>query len=190
MVKMQIYHDAASTRFPLHRRKIHKVRFFKYKRESINANAECELWSYSFVLLFTLLGLHGNGLRAQAVAVAEEQNAFGSTLGVGAGLNPLAPACAEPQSTDETPGTIPGIRAVVLAHDRLDGLGGFIGIIEGDGADIVVKDVSLNDAVEQVSANKAHLTINSSSSSTDKIPLLGGVVRQSWVSVLEEGDGN
>jgi hypothetical protein len=78
----------------------------------------------------------------------------------------------------------------VLAHDRLDGLGSLVGVIEGDVADVVVKNVSLDDAVEKVAADEAHLTINGSSGTADKVPLVIGVVRKGRVGVLEEGDGN
>lgn len=78
----------------------------------------------------------------------------------------------------------------MLAHNRLDGLRGLIGIVEGNGADIVVEDVGLNNAVEEVSANEAHLAINGGSGATDKVPLLVGVVRQSRVGMLQESDGN
>jgi hypothetical protein len=36
----------------------------------------------------------------------------------------------------------------VAAHDGLDGLGGFVGVVEGDGADVVVEDVGFDDTVE------------------------------------------
>jgi hypothetical protein len=54
----------------------------------------------------------------------------------------------------------------------------------------VVKNVSLDDAVEKVAADEAHLTINGSSGTADKVPLVIGVVRKGRVGVLEEGDGN
>jgi hypothetical protein len=46
----------------------------------------------------------------------------------------------------------------VLAHDALDGLGGFVGVVEGNRGDVVVEDVGLDDAVEQSAADEAELT--------------------------------
>jgi hypothetical protein len=78
----------------------------------------------------------------------------------------------------------------MLSHDGLDGLGGLISVIEGNGADVMVKDMSLNDAVKQVSADETHLTVNCRSSATDEVPLLGSIVRQGRVGVLKKGNGN
>lgn len=78
----------------------------------------------------------------------------------------------------------------MLAHDGLDGLGGLVRVVEGDATNIVVEDMGLDDAVEKVTADEAHLTINGSSSTTDEVPLVVGVVGKGRVGVLEEGDGN
>jgi hypothetical protein len=78
----------------------------------------------------------------------------------------------------------------VLAHDRLDSLGSLVGVVEGDAADVVVEDVSLDDTVEKVSADKTHLTIDSGSGTADKVPLVVGVVGKSRIGVLEEGNSN
>lgn len=78
----------------------------------------------------------------------------------------------------------------MLAHDGLNGLGGLVRVVEGDAADVVVEDMSLDDAVEKVAADEAHLTVNGSSGTTDEVPLVVGVVGKGRVGVLEEGDGN
>lgn len=36
----------------------------------------------------------------------------------------------------------------MAAHDRLDGLGGFVGVVERNGRNIVMQDVGFDDAVE------------------------------------------
>lgn len=124
------------------------------------------------------------------VAVTEEENSLTGTLGISAGLNPLAHTGALVHGTDEATGTILNVGAVVLAHDRLDGLGSFVGVVEGDVADVVVKDVGLDDTVEEMAADESHLTVNGSGGATDKVPLLVGVVRKGRVGVLEESNGN
>lgn len=78
----------------------------------------------------------------------------------------------------------------MLAHDGLDSVGSLIGVVEGDGADIMVQDVGLNNAVEEVSTNETHLTIDGGSSATDEVPLVTSVVRKRGISVLEKSDGD
>jgi hypothetical protein len=78
----------------------------------------------------------------------------------------------------------------MTTHNWLDGFGGLIRVVERDGADIVVKDVCFNDAVEQGAADETEFTINCCCGSTNIIPTSGGVVGKRWVSVLEVGDGN
>ena len=95
-----------------------------------------------------------------------------------------------PNGTDEAQSSALGVGAVVLAHDGLDGLGGLISVVEGNGANVVVEDVGLDDAVQDVTADEAHITVDGSSGTTDKVPLVTGVVGQGRVGVLEEGDGN
>lgn len=141
-------------------------------------------------LHLNLLSSKLGGLGAEAVSVAEEQDTLAGTLGLLARLNPLAHAGAGPQGTDESQGAVLGVGSVVLAHDGADGIGGLVGVVERDGADVVVEDVRLDDAVEEVTADEAHLAIDGGGGATDVVPLLGGVVRQRGVGVLEEGDGN
>lgn len=78
----------------------------------------------------------------------------------------------------------------MVAHNGLDGLGSLVGVVEGDGADVVVQHVRLDDAVEELAANKPHLAVDGRRGATDKVPLVVGVVRQGRVGVLQEGDGN
>lgn len=111
-------------------------------------------------------------------------------LGLCARLDPLAHACALVHGLDEANGSVNGIGTVVTAHDRLDGLGGLVGVVEGNGADVVVQNVGLDDTVQQVAADEAKLTVNGCSGALDKGPLFAGVVGQGRVGVLEEGDSD
>ena len=79
-----------------------------------------------------------DGRNTKTIMITEEQDALALTLGLSRGLNPLAPARALPDGSDEAKRATLSIRAVVLAHDRLDGLGSLIGVVEGDGRDVVV----------------------------------------------------
>ncbi len=48
----------------------------------------------------------------------------------------------------------------MFAHGRLNGLGGLVCVVEGDGADVVVEDVCFDDSVEQLTADEAKFTVD------------------------------
>ena len=78
----------------------------------------------------------------------------------------------------------------MTTHDRLDGLGSLIGVVERNGADVVVKNVGLDDTVKKSASDESEFTIDGCCGSTNIVPALARVVRKSWVGVLEEGDSN
>jgi hypothetical protein len=78
----------------------------------------------------------------------------------------------------------------VATHDGFDGLCRFIRVVERDGANIVVKDVGFDDAMEETAANEAELPVNGCGSATNVGPTSSGVVGERWVGVLEVGDRN
>ena len=78
----------------------------------------------------------------------------------------------------------------MLAHDGLDGLGGLVGVVEGDGGDVVVENVGLDDAVEEVAADETEFTVDGGGGAADVVPGRGLVVGERRVGVLEVGDGN
>lgn len=82
------------------------------------------------------------------------------------------------------------LRAVVLAHNLLDGLARFVGVVERDSADVVVQNMCLNDTVEELAANEAKFAVNGGSSTASEVPNLRLVVRESRVGVLKVGNGN
>ena len=133
---------------------------------------------------------HLHRWNTKTVAVAEEKNAFAFTLGTLAGLDPMAPTCALPDGLDEPQRSTLSISAVVLAHDLLDRLGGFVGVVEGDRGNVVVEDVGLDDAVEERATDEAELTVDGSGGATGVGPSLRIVVRKRGVGVLKEGDSN
>lgn len=122
--------------------------------------------------------------------VPEEQDTLPFTDSALAGLNPLAPSGAVPHGLDESHRAIPRISAIVSAHDRLDSFSGLVGVVEWDAADIVVQDVCLDDAMEEMAADEAKLTVDSRSGTANKVPRIGGVMGQGGVGVLQESDGN
>ena len=65
----------------------------------------------------------------------------------------------------------------MAAHDRLDGLGGFVGVVEWNGRDVMVQDVGFDDAVEQITANESKLAVNGGRRSAGKAPRLVSVMR-------------
>lgn len=136
-----------------------------------------------------LFGHLGRG-DTDAVDVAEEKHTLALTLGTLVGLDPLADTGAGPHSLEETSPAGLGLGAVVAAHHALDGLASLIGVVEGDVADIVVQDVSLDDAVEDVTTDEAEVTVDGGSSATGEVPDLRLVVGEGRIGVLQEGDGN
>ena len=137
--------------------------------------------------------LHGSDLvggNTVAVAVAVEEDVGVVALGAVVSLDPLAPAGSLVDGAEEAEAAALDVGAVVLAHDGLDGLGGLVGVVEGDGGDVVVEDVGLDDAVEDLAANEAELAVNGSGGTTSEVPGLAGVVREGRVGVLEVGDGD
>lgn len=131
-----------------------------------------------------------DGGDTESVVVAVEENTLTLALGISRGLNPLAPAGRLPHALDKAERSTLGVGAVVAAHDRLDGLGSLVGVVEGDGADVVVEDVGLDNAVEKLAANEAELTVNRCGRTSDVVPGSTGVVRKGGVGVLEVGDSN
>lgn len=135
-------------------------------------------------------GSHLGRRNSNAVGVAEEQHTLAFTSGALGGLDPVARAGRGPESLEETSPTGVGFGTVVVAHDTLDGIGGLISVVEGNVADVVVQDVSLNDAVEDVTADKAKVTVNGGGGTAGKVPHFRLIVGKSRVGVLEEGDGD
>lgn len=102
----------------------------------------------------------------------------------------MAPASTRPHALQESEGSSSNVRAVVTTHNWFDGFGSFVGVIEWDGADVVVKNVGLDDTVEKSAADESEFTIDRSGGTTNVVPALTTVVRKSWVSVLKVGDSN
>lgn len=78
----------------------------------------------------------------------------------------------------------------MAAHNRLDRLGRQVGVVEGDGADVVVEDVSLDDAVEEVATDEAEFAVDGGGGAADVVPGRRLVVGEGGVGVLEVGDGD
>lgn len=122
--------------------------------------------------------------------IAVEENAFVFALGALRRLHPLAPSRALPHAPHESDGSTFDIGAVVLAHDGLDGLGGLVGVVEWDGGYEVVKDVSFNDTVEEMTTDEAKLAVDGCGSTARKCPGMSFIVRKGGISVLEVRNGH
>lgn len=127
---------------------------------------------------------------AETVAVTEEKDALALASSELTWLDPLAPSGSSPHTLDEANRTATGVGSVVLAHDRLDGLAGLVGIVEGNDTDVVMKDVGLNNTVHEVAADEPELTVDGCGGTACEVPRRSLVVRESRISVLEEGDCN
>ena len=75
-------------------------------------------------------------------------------------------------------------------HHFLDGFARFVGVVEGNGANIVVQDVGFDNSVEDVTANESKVAVNGGSGTTSKVPGFGLVVGEGGVGVLEVSDGH
>lgn len=78
----------------------------------------------------------------------------------------------------------------MLAHDLLDGLGRFVGVVEWNGGNVVVQDVRLDDAVQELAADEAKLAVNGRGGTACVGPGVGVVVGERGVGVLKVGDGD
>ncbi len=58
----------------------------------------------------------------------------------------------------------------MATHNLLDGLARLIGIVEGDGADVVVEDMGFDDSVQQLTSDETELPVNCRSSSASVRP--------------------
>lgn len=125
-----------------------------------------------------------------AVTVAEEIHTRLLALHAGQSLDPLADVHVVEQRLEETKRAALDVCAVVLAHDGLDGLGGFVGVVEGDGGDVVVEHVRLDNAVEELATDETEFAIDRGGSTAGIGPAGGRVVGQGRVGVLKESDGN
>lgn len=78
----------------------------------------------------------------------------------------------------------------MFAHDGLDGFAGLVGMVEGDGAHVVVQDMGLDDAVQELAADEAELAVDGGRSAAHVVPALGAVVRNCRIGVLQVRNGN
>ena len=126
----------------------------------------------------------------ETVSVPEEHDTLTLPLGVCGRLDPLAPPSALPHALKESNRAVGDVGSVVTTHDGLDGFGGFVGVIKGNGRHVVVKNMGLDDAVEKLAADETKLAVNGCGRATGIGPRAGLVVRKGGVSVLKECNGH
>ena len=91
-------------------------------------------------------------------------------------FDPLTHPSTGPEAAQESQRTTSGVRAIVLTHHWFNSVGSLVSVVERNSANIVMQDMSLDDAVEKVPADKSELTINSRCSTACEVPTLGLVV--------------
>ena len=64
----------------------------------------------------------------------------------------------------------------MAAHDGLDGFGCLVGVVEGDGGDVMVKDVGFDDAVKKLAADETKFAVDGCGGAADVSPGTGFVV--------------
>ena len=127
---------------------------------------------------------------AIAIAVAVEEHVFAQALSTFGRLDPLTSSSTRPQSLEKPPGTAFDVGAVVATQYRLDGFGSLVGVIERDGGDKMVKDVSLYNSVHKGPTDEAEIPVNGCSSAPSKVPGCVLVMREGRISMLKIGDCN
>lgn len=128
--------------------------------------AKVRLLLRSWHNLLRLRNLHRLG--SETVPVSEEQDTL--AIGLVRRLYPLAPPGNLPHGLDEPDRSVFGVAAIVLAHDGFDSLSSFIGIVEGDGRDVVMQHVCFDDAMEKLAADESELAVNGGGSSACEVP--------------------
>ena len=128
--------------------------------------------------------------QSQPIPIPKEHNPLPLSLNTLIWLDPLTPPGGTPHGLQETQRTPLNIRSIVTAHNRLDGLGGLVRVVEGDGGDVVVQHVRLDDAVEDVAPDEAEFAVDGCGCAADVGPGFAGVVWEGGVGVLEVGDGD
>ena len=78
----------------------------------------------------------------------------------------------------------------MLTHDRLDGIASLVGVVEGNGANIVVQDMGFDDTMEELTSDESELSIDGGCGATSVGPGSRGIMRKRGIGVLQEGDGN
>ena len=106
------------------------------------------------------LSIHFHGWHPQPITISRKPNSLSSPFSTLACLNPLTPSRTPPHTFQETEHSLSHIGAIMLAHDRLDGLGGLTSVIKWDAGDGVVQDMGLDDFVEEDAADKPEITID------------------------------
>ena len=85
---------------------------------------------------------------SQIIPIPIKHHIFAQSLRSATLLDPLTPPGAYPQTLQEPNRAVLGVREVMAAHNWLDSLGGFVGVVERNGRNIVMQDVGFDDAVE------------------------------------------
>lgn len=119
-----------------------------------------------------------------------EEDALVFALGAFRRLHPLAPSRALPHTRQESNGSAFDISAIVLPHDRLDGLSGLVCVVKWNGGDKVMEDVGLDDTVEEMTADETKFAVNGCGSTARKCPGVSFIVRKGGVRVLEVCNGH
>ena len=117
--------------------------------------------------------------------VAVEVHAFGHAFGALNRLDPLTHGGSSPDGTNEAKHASLDVGAVVLTQHRLDRFGRFVGVVPRHACKIVVDDMGLDDAMHEVSSDKAKFTVDGGSRAAGVGP--GGwiIVGKSRVGMLQ-----
>ena len=124
---------------------------------------------------------------AQSVSVPEEHHPLRLSFRALSGLYPMTHACTGPNALQEADRAISGVGAIMTSHDGFDCLRSLVSVVEGDGRDVVMEHVSLDNPMHKRATDKTKFAVNRSRGAPSVTPCLCCVVRKSRVGVLQEG---
>ena len=78
----------------------------------------------------------------------------------------------------------------MAAHDGFDRLRGFVGVIEGNGGNVMMEDVGFYDPMHQSTTDEPKFAVDGCGCATGVAPRFGGIMGERRIGVLEEGDGH
>lgn len=78
----------------------------------------------------------------------------------------------------------------MAAHNGLDGFRCLVGVVEWNGANVVVENVSFDNTVKEMAADETEFAIDGCSGSSNIIPGLAIIMRKTGISVLKVSDGH
>lgn len=162
-------HAAQSQETPGPKESMITARLKSHRTHESPSSPHPNLDDYDF-LHFFLLGINLHRWHPQTIVISPKLHMFTQPLGFSNWLDPLTPSGDLPHIHHETSWSRSNITVVVFTHDFLDCLRCFLGVVEGNRGNGMMKDVSLANFMEEIVPNPTEGPIHSCCSSTLIVP--------------------